>query len=184
MKQFKSKKCKNCKMPFIPRMQMQPVGHPNDKGHEKCALEYGKKQQAKEYKAKTKEIKREYRKSDLKIRKAAAKKACHDYIKLRDKGNMCICCNKPINDTIQAGHWKESGNNPKIRYHEDNIHVQSLHCNYFKGGDSGDYEKNLRTKIGDDRVDYLLENLGSTVKRTADDYKEIERAYKEKIKML
>jgi hypothetical protein len=60
-----------------------------------------------------------------------------------------------------------------------------------KGGDSGDYEANLRLKIGDDRVDWLKANKGSgkdangnLLKRDADDYKAIEAYFKEKLKEL
>jgi len=131
-----------------------------------------------------KEKKKVFKQSDLKIRKAAAKKACHDYIRFRDKGLNCICCNTPMLKQIHAGHWLESGNNPVIRYDEDNIHAQSAHCNTFKGGDSGDYEKNLRLKIGDKRVDDLLSKRGLSIKRTCEDYMEIEQYFKNKLKML
>jgi len=128
--------------------------------------------------------KKAFYENDIKTRKDSAKAACHAYIKARDIGNLCICCDRPLGKNYDSGHWLESGNNPKIRYHEDNIHSQSVYCNRYKGGDSGDYEKNLRLKIGDDRVDYLLENKGGTVKRTAQDYKDIEIYYKQKVKEL
>jgi len=127
--------------------------------------------------------KREFRANDIRIRKPAAKKACHDYIKYRDRGKLCICCNKPI-DIVNAGHWLESGNNPQVRYDENNIHSQKVDCNHYHGGDSGDYEKNLRIKIGDEAVDLLLTKKGGTVKRTGQDYAEIEKYYKQKLKDL
>ena len=122
--------------------------------------------------------------NDLKTRKDAAKIACHAYIRERDKGLHCICCGKPLGDDFQAGHYLESGNNPHVRYDENNIHGQRLDCNYFKGGDSGNYEINLRAKIGNKRVDWLKTQLGGTVKRTPQDYKEIELHYKAKLKEL
>lgn len=128
--------------------------------------------------------KRAFYDSDIKTRKAAAKAACHKYIRERDKNDGCICCGRQLGNKFDAGHFLESGNNSFLRYHEDNIHAQSVHCNLYKGGDSGDYERNLRIKIGDDRVDYLLANKGGVVKRTAEDYKAIELYYKEKLKEL
>ena len=122
--------------------------------------------------------KREFYANDVKTRKAAAKAACHKYIRERDKGDKCICCELKLGEKFDAGHFLESGNNSFLRYHEDNIHAQSVHCNQYKGGDSGDYERNLRRKIGHDKVDYLLANKGGVVKRTAKDYKEIEDKYK------
>lgn len=124
------------------------------------------------------------KKDSLKTRKEAAKKACHEYIRERDKFDLCICCNQPLGENYHAGHYLESGNNPQIRYDEDNIHAQKLSCNFFKGGDSGFYRVNLIKKIGTERVEKLESMTGGTVKRTADDYREIERYYKDKLKKL
>jgi hypothetical protein len=125
-----------------------------------------------------------FRASDLKIRKDAAKTACHAYIRARDHGKPCICCNRPYTKTFQAGHFLESGNNPDIRYDEDNIHGQSVYCNKFKGGDSDDYRGNLIKKVGLVTVKRLESLRGGTVKRTPDDYKEIETYFKDKLKQL
>ena len=124
------------------------------------------------------------KKNNLKTRKDAAKKACHDYIRARDSGQGCICCGKPLGNNFHAGHFMESGNNPQIRYNEDNIHGQRLDCNFFKGGDSGSYQENLIIKIGLDRVNKLKNLSGGTVKRTPDDYRAIEQYYKRKLKDL
>lgn len=128
--------------------------------------------------------KKAYNENKLSTRIRATKEACHAYIRLRDKDKLCPCCLEPLGDDFHAGHFLESGNNPRIRYDEDNIHGQRSHCNLFKGGDSGDYEINLRIRIGDERVDRLKSLKGGTVKRTADDYREIEAYYKEKIKRI
>lgn len=120
----------------------------------------------------------------LRTRKRATKEACHLYIRMRDKNNLCICCDEPLGNDYHAGHYLESGNNPKIRYDEDNIHAQRLYCNNFKGGDSGMYRVNLIKKIGLERVEALESKKGGTVKRTCDDYKEIENYFKVKIAKL
>jgi hypothetical protein len=128
--------------------------------------------------------KRDFNENDLKTRKSAAKLACHRYIRERDRGQPCICCGRELGDKYDAGHFLESGNNPRIRYDEDNIHAQSVYCNQYKGGDSDDYEGRLRLKIGSDKVDYLKANKGGTVKRTPKDYREIEDYFKAKLKSL
>ena len=128
--------------------------------------------------------KKKFKNSDLKTRKLAAKAACHAYIKARDMGNLCICCNRPLGKNYDSGHFLESGSNPKIRYDEDNIHSQSVYCNRHKGGNSGDYRGNLAKKIGVYRVRQLELKKGGTVKRTPDDYREIESYYKTKLKEL
>ena len=165
-----------------------PIGYFHDK---QCRYDYATKK-PKELKQKTvKRLdkvhavkKKEYNENKISTRKRATKEACHEYIRARDKDKLCPCCNKPLGDDFHAGHFLESGNNPKIRYYEDNIHGQRSHCNLFKGGDSGDYEINLRVRIGDERVNRLKELKGGTVKRTADDYREIESYYKAKLKAL
>ena len=124
------------------------------------------------------------KKANIKTRKDAAKTACHAYIRARDSGYACICCGKPLGDNFHAGHFFESGNNPQIRYDEDNIHGQRLDCNFFKGGDSGDYQTNLINKIGLEKVNILKNKKGGTKKRTADDYLFIEKHYKDKLKEL
>ena len=87
-------------------------------------------------------------------------------------------------DLFHAGHFLESGSNPKIRYDEDNIHGQRIYCNTYKGGDSGQYKENLIKMIGSDRVKRLINLKGGTVKRTANDYREIESYFKNKLKEL
>ncbi len=153
-----------------------------------CATAYGRDKGLKakqvEFKKTTAKMKRKLNDSDLKVRKAAARKACHDYIKARDKGQGCICCGEPLGELFHAGHFYTDGNHPMLRYHEDNIHGQRVDCNYFKGGDSGQYRPRLIEKIGADRVAWLDENKSKPIKRTAQDYKEIERHYKDKLKQL
>ena len=148
------------------------------------ATEYAFKNKEKGKKIKHNKEKKNYQLSDRKIRKAALKKACHEYIRLRDKDKPCICCSEPLGDNYHAGHWLESGNNPKIRFDEDNIHAQRIYCNTYKGGDSGNYEKNLRERIGDERVDRLLSLRGGTDKMTTDEMLELENHYKELIKKI
>lgn len=185
-------KCKYCKE-YAPREQL--IVTPSGKFcNDNCMMTWIKEEQEKR---RLKAIQKAYStggrrkgksqndcENDLSTRKEAAKTACHAYIRERDRGQPCICCGKPISDQNQAGHYLESGNNPKIRYDEDNIHLQSLRCNFFKGGDSGSYRINLIQKIGLERVERLESMKGGTVKRTHQDYKEIEIYYKEKLKVL
>ena len=181
------RKCRHCRkeIPTIKNSDFYEKGGYCDVD---CMADYGafkslqaiKKKSNKEHAVR----KKEFYENDLKTRKAAAKKACHSYIRARDKGQPCICCGRALGPKYDAGHWLESGNNPIIRYDEDNIHAQSVYCNQYKGGDSDDYEGRLRLKIGNDRVDRLKANRGGTVKRTAQDYKDIETYYTEKLKGL
>jgi hypothetical protein len=185
----KKNKCCGCKGRFlVETMLRKPIGMFCT---EKCMLEYAFKPPPDNAEKVRKLAKKEdnlrkkvFYASDLKTRKSAAKKACHSYIKARDIGNLCICCGRNLGKNYDSGHFLESGNNPKIRYDEDNIHSQSVHCNQYKGGDSGDYRVNLIKKIGVDRVERLEDLKGGTVKRTCEDYKDIEEYFKTKLKQL
>jgi hypothetical protein len=182
-------RCKGCEK-YFKRETLIPVN--GGKFHSiECMTRWGYENRQKGYdklkQAKKKENakkKKAFYDSDLKTRKKAAKLACHKYIKLRDKGLPCICCNRALDGKIDAGHYLESGNNPKIRYDEDNIHSQSVYCNQYQGGNSDDYRGNLIKKIGLKRVERLESMKGGSVKRTPQDYKEIEDYYKSKIKLL
>lgn len=128
--------------------------------------------------------KRKFYDSDAKTRRRAARLACHAYIRERDKGQPCICCGSPLHEGFHAGHYLEAGNNPRVRYDERNINGQNIDCNYFKGGDSGQYRRNLIAKISEDQVLEVESLKGGTLKRTAQDYKAIEVYYKDKLKAL
>lgn len=176
-------KCKFCKDYFKREtMVTAPCGRFCTEEHKiEWAITNQAKGRKKVEQAERKEITKA-KKNNLKTRKDAAKTACHEYIRARDSGNGCICCDKPLGSKFHAGHFLESGNNPQIRYDEDNIHGQRLDCNFFKGGDSGSYQENLIIKIGIDRVNRLKNLSGGTVKRSPDDYRAIEQYYKDKIK--
>jgi hypothetical protein len=175
---IKQRTCKNkgCNNTFPQYNSIQTWCSP------KCGAEIAQAKVKANYKAETIVLRNKYYASDIKTRKKAAKDACHLWIKIRDKGLPCICCNKPMGEHGNAGHFHESGNNPRIRYDEDNIHYQIIQCNMHHGGDSDDYRGNLIKKIGIARVERLDSLKGGTMKRTCEDYKEIENYYKLKIK--
>jgi len=178
----KKKRCRNCKSYKITEDMI------NINGAYFCningATTYAFKNKEKGKKIKHVAQKKSFQLSDLKIRKAAAKKACHDYIRERDKNELCICCGRPLGEKFDAGHFLESGNNPRIRYDADNIHAQNVHCNRYQGGNSDDYEGRLRGKIGNERVDTLLLSRGESKKYTTEDLLHIEKHFKQKLKEM
>lgn len=183
-------KCCGCKKQF-PRETLIPINGSNYHSRQ-CAIEWAIANQAKgRKKIKQHENKERIKKkkSKLKTREAAAVLWCHRYIRARDAGKTCICCVRPNTESSQAGHFIDSGNNSILRFNENNINLQLKHCNYYRGGDSGEYENNLRLKIGDRKVDQLKRFKGSQLrgkplKRTAEDYLIIEKYYKSKLNKL
>lgn len=175
----KKRRCRNCKKyKVVEEGLVLNAGFYCDIS---CATSYAFDNKEKGREIIHKQKKKEYNENKLSTRKRATKEVCHKYIRERDKDELCICCNEPLGNDYHAGHFLESGNNPKIRYDEDNIHAQRSYCNTFKGGDSGFYKENLIKKIGLERVERLLSLKGGTVKRTANDYREIESYYKDKL---
>ena len=81
----------------------------------------------------------------------------HKYIRNRDKDKPCISCGKYT--TLQAGHFYSAGNNPTVRFNEDNVHGQCKRCNYFFSGNLIPYQQNLINKIGQERFDKITLNV-------------------------
>ena len=141
-----------------------------------------KQLKTKAYNAETKQLAKSFglkKQTDSPYRKQEilTKRACHAYVRFRDRGHDCICCNKPL-DVVHAGHFKASDKYAILRYDEDNIHAQREHCNMRRGGDCGLYEFNLRKKIGNERVNALYEKItGNTgvFRYTIEDLKRIEK---------
>lgn len=121
--------------------------------------------------------------NDKKTRRDATKKACHAYIRARDKGKDCPDCGKPLNEHFHAGHFFESGNNPLIRYDEDNIHGQRGQCNYFRD-DPIAFQETMIDRIGIKRLARLRKLKGGKDIRTASHLLHIEQHYKKKLKAL
>lgn len=178
--------CTGCKVRFpMEEMFKIPAGWFHNV---ECAKNVGiaraKKNAATKKKKVDSEFKRNFYENDTKTREKAAKKACHLYIRTRDKNDPCICCGRPLGKNFDAGHFLESGNYSHLRYDERNIHAQSVYCNQYQGGNSDDYEARLRIKIGNQAVDEMKASKSTITKRTVEDYKAIEAYYKQKLKEL
>ena len=99
------------------------------------------------------------------------------YIRLRDKGQVCISCQKkPLKEN--AGHYFNANNHWNVRFDEDNVHLQCERCNSFLSGNLIEYRANLITKIGQERFDQLEARARVTRKFTKDELKELIKKYK------
>jgi len=87
----------------------------------------------------------------------------NEYIRLRDTKDgigKCISCGRFLqvpSVNSQAGHYYPAGNYAKLRFNEDNVHLQCKSCNYFKSGNLIEYRKNLEKKIGPERLSEIDE---------------------------
>ena len=103
------------------------------------------------------------------------------YIRLRDKGNVCISCQKPPKKE-NAGHFYNANNHYNVRFDENNVHLQCEHCNTFLSGNLINYRENLLKKIGAEEFNVLEGKSKVTRKFTKEEQKEIIETYKKKIK--
>jgi hypothetical protein len=104
------------------------------------------------------------------------------FIRLRDDALPCISCGEHRN-TYDAGHYRSTAAAPQLRFNEDNVHKQCVHCNQHKSGNAIEYRIGLVKRIGTERVE-ALECNNQTVKWTAEEARAIKAQYQQKIKFL
>lgn len=185
----KKLRCKNCKDYFLTESMLVS---PSGKFHsEDCRvswalanLEKGRKKIQQKEKKDDALRKKVFYASDLKTRKAAAILHCHNYIRERDKNKGCITCGSSlINVKFDAGHFMKSTHS-YTKFMEKNIHGQCVHCNQHNGGEELKYYQSMVLKYGELTTKALMRVRHRKVKRSPDDYKEIEIFYKIKLKRI
>ncbi len=106
------------------------------------------------------------------------------YIRLRDKHELCISCQKPINGVKHASHYLSAGGHSIVRFHENNVWTSCYKCNVQLSGNQVEYRKQLIKKIGTQQVEWLENNGNKEKKWTKDELKELMQKYKLKCKQL
>jgi hypothetical protein len=112
-----------------------------------------------------------------------AQTAFNAYIRERDRYEPCISCARHHQGQYHAGHYRTVGAHPELRFNEDNCHKQCAPCNNHLSGNIVEYRINLKSKIGEKRLEWL-EGPHTSSKPSIDDIKEIEKTYKRKTKEL
>lgn len=131
-------------------------------------------------------MKKTYQNKSVPQLKKIAERHFNKYIRLRDQNKPCISCS--TGGAEQCGHFYSGGNYSALKFDADNSHGQCKKCNYFLSGNLTEYEKSLRRRIGDERVEKLHIKAGA-YKRTG--YKwdrfflvDVIETYKQKCKSL
>lgn len=106
------------------------------------------------------------------------------WIRLRDKYDTCISCNRPLINKYDAGHFYSVGGNPSLRFNEDNVHGQCVHCNRDKHGNLLEYNERLPKRIGEEKYYQLKNEKNKVVKLSIPEIKEKLIHYKQLIKKL
>lgn len=108
-------------------------------------------------------------------------KVFNQYIRKRDRGRLCICCDRPLGETFHAGHAFSVGAYPSLRFDEDNCFGQRVECNLHKHGNQAEYMIRLPKRIGQERFDQLLERRkGPPRKLSVNEIKDLIYYYKVK----
>jgi hypothetical protein len=169
-------RCKNCKQKFEPIRFNQKFCLESD-----CVRVWVESEKTKQWK-----VKKQKMKNDLETIQDLVKATqiiFNKYIRLRDKGQVCISCqNKPLKEN--AGHYFNANNHWNVRFDERNVHLQCEHCNTYLSGNLIEYQRNLIHKIGIESYHELEAESRKTRKFTKEELREIMLTYKNKIKEL
>lgn len=111
-------------------------------------------------------------------------KVFNTYIRTRDKNKPCISCGKTLIGKYDAGHYFTVGAYPNLRFNEDNVHGQCVHCNQHLHGNISEYSINLPNRIGIERFEKLLIERNNTTKLSTEEIKDKIAYYKSKIKEI
>lgn len=113
-----------------------------------------------------------------------AQKVFNTYIRLRDKGKNCISCDKPLQNKYDAGHFFSVGAYPNLRFNENNVFGQCVHCNRDKHGNVKEYDLRLQNVISSKEYQNLLKQRNEPLKLSIDEVKDLIKYYREKIKQF
>jgi hypothetical protein len=169
-------RCKNCKEKFEQvRFNQKFCLEPE------CVRVWVESEKTKQWKVKKQKMKNDLETVQELIK--ATQIIFNKYIRLRDKGQVCISCQKkPLKEN--AGHFFNANNHYNVRFDERNVHLQCEHCNTYLSGSLIEYRKNLIKKIGIEEYENLESIAYKTRKFTKDELKEIINKYKLKCKEL
>lgn len=155
-----------------------------------CAIAYSKRQQERTEIRKSKAIRKEYRKAKNKLKtrsewEAEAKSAIQRYVRLRDKEDGCISCDKPSTWQGQwhGSHFRQSGNVSATRFNLWNINKACSICNRHQGGAPIPYRIKLIDKIGIEKVSWL-ESQNHVVKYSIEYLQRIKKIFNKKARKL
>jgi hypothetical protein len=111
-------------------------------------------------------------------------KVFNTYIRTRDKDKNCISCNKKLVGKYDAGHFFSVGAYPNLRFNENNVFGQCVHCNRDKHGNVKEYDLRLQNILSIEEYNQLLNDRNKPALLTIEDIKELIAIYRIKTKEL
>lgn len=170
-------RCKNCRQLFDPaRFNQKYCFDPE------CVKVWVTSEKEKQWKKKKATLKVELmtKKDYEKILQQLVNK----YVRMRDKGQPCISCQKPIKGKCDAGHLYAVGNYPSVRFNLKNINAQCINCNQYNGGAINDYRINFVKKYSQQDLDELDQLAHQQRQFTVQEIKDLITEFKEKTKNI
>lgn len=176
IKKVYQRKCVQCKEKFTPQNNTQVVCSVF------CSIQFMKSKKANDWKKEKKVLKEKLMtKSDyLNI----CQKVFNTYIRTRDKDKNCISCNKKLVGKYDAGHFFSVGAYPNLRFNENNVFGQCVHCNRDKHGNVKEYDLRLQNILSIEDYTQLLNDRNKPALLSIEDVKELIAIYRVKTKEL
>jgi hypothetical protein len=172
-------KCKNCKEKFEPIKFLQKYCLKDE-----CVRVWVESEKAKQWKKTKAKMKNDLETIQELIK--ATQIIFNKYIRLRDKGQVCISCQKKLKEgNVDAGHMWSAGGHSNLRFNEFNVNAQcSRPCNKDKAGDINNYRLGFVKRYGIEKLNEIDSLAKIERKFTKDELKELIKTYKQKIKDL
>jgi hypothetical protein len=170
-------RCRNCKEKFEPiRFNMKYCLN------DECVRVWVESEKAKQWKEKKQKMQQELETVQDYIKMTQI--IFNKYIRLRDKGQLCISCQKPLKEgNVDAGHMWSAGGHSNLRFNEFNVNAQcSRPCNKDKAGDINNYRLGFVKRYGIEKLNEIDALAKIERKFTKDELMEIIKEYKIKIK--
>lgn len=152
-------KCKSCGKKFTPKYSsLEPTC-----GEIDCKVKWSMSVVAKQKEKQAKEKNQAWNKEKLEMKeklktlsdwKNDLQKEINAIIREIDKGHGCIATGSHQGQQ-HAGHYISIGANSTLRFHLENIWLQSMHSNSWKGGDTIRYQEGIIYLYGKGYLDYL-----------------------------
>jgi hypothetical protein len=172
-------RCKNCKTKFEPIRFNQKYCLESE-----CVRVWVESEKAKVWKKTKAKMKNDLETIQELIK--ATQIIFNKYIRLRDKGQVCISCQKKLKEgNVDAGHMWSAGGHSNLRFNEFNVNAQcSRPCNKDKAGDINNYRLGFVERYGIEKLNEIDSLAKIERKFSKEELKELMQVYKNKIKEL
>jgi len=143
MVKINPKKCRHCGKEFKPKRLSTEIVCSLQ-----CAIDYARSRNGKINVEKVTSKTRQFPEVYLKENQVTLQTEINSIIRLIDKGQKCIDCHRRGTPQWDAGHYNSRGNEPALRYHLDNIFIQTSYCNNHSEGNKGAFIDGIEQAYG------------------------------------